>query len=411
MRVDVDSLGTYNRLAREGAERAADSMGRLTGVETHVEVTSVNLLSGADLRTALSTGTFAGVRIRFDGGLAGQTVLAFEPGSVDRLTGTVLPRLLGEDATDAGRSGIEEVGNIVTSGFVDGWADYLGTAIDISTPEFVDGDDAADLLAEVPVAEDEYAFVFEAHLDTADEAVGFRLFMLPERESVRTVVGADGADDALPVDRLVAFDRMTSRGAESASDHMTAMTGMETDVEVTQLSFVPVHEAPRRLDDRRRLGAVLELEGLAGYLAILFDADSAETVADALVPGGTGADDGLGSMGRSALAEVCNVMTSGFIDGWADVLAITIDHSPPDIVDDMGSAVLDPVAARLGRTQEHAFVVDTVIRTDGREVGCDVYVLPEADALTDALGTLDPDRLGRLDSRASFERIEGEGGE
>jgi chemotaxis protein CheY-P-specific phosphatase CheC len=116
--------------------------------------------------------------------------------------------------------------------------------------------------------------------------------------------------------------------------------------------------------------------------------------------------DGFGDMDRSALEEVCNVMTSGFIDGWANVLGTTIDHSPPEFVSAMGSAVLDPVAARLGRTQEHAFVVDTLIRTEESEVDCDIYVLPDADALTRELSSLDTDRMHKLDQEASFARIE-----
>jgi len=404
MRIDIQSLETYNRLAREGAEEAADSLGALTGVETFVEVTKVNLLSADDLRRALTDGEFAGVRIRFDGALAGQTVLAFDPDSVETLAEEVLPRLLGGSADDLGASGIKEVGNIVTSGFIDGWADYLGTPIDISTPEFVGYDSADDLLADVPLEAGEYAFVFESQLGAVDEAVRFQLFMLPERDSVGEVIAADDGGDALPLDKLVAFDRMTAKGAEGASDHMTTMTGLETEVDVTKLSFVPVHEAPQQLDDALRHGTVFELEGLGGYLVILFDDDSARSIADAMVPMDTG--DGFGDMDRSALEEVCNVMTSGFIDGWANVLGTTIDHSPPEFVSDMGSAVLDPVAARLGRTQEHAFVVDTVICTDENEVDCDVYVLPEADALTTHLADLDTDRMHKLDQEASFARVE-----
>ena len=404
MRIDINSLETYNRLAREGAEQAADSLGGLTGVETFVEVTKVNLLSAADLQRALTDGEFAGVRIRFEGGLAGQTVLAFDRDSIKTLTEQVLPRLLGGSTDELGRSGVKEVGNIVTSGFIDGWADYLGTPIDISTPQFVGDGDAGDLLADVPVEAEEYAFVFESQLGAVEEAVGFQLFMLPERDSVAEVIAADGGNEALPLDKLVAFDRMTAKGAEGASDHMTTMTGLDTQVDVTKLSFVPVHEAPQQVGDDQRYGTVFELEGLSGFLVILFDETSAESIADAMVPMDTG--DGFGDMDRSALEEVCNVMTSGFIDGWANVLGTTIDHSPPEFVSAMGSAVLDPVAARLGRTQEHAFVVDTLIRTEESEVDCDIYVLPDADALTRELSSLDTDRMHKLDQEASFARIE-----
>jgi chemotaxis protein CheY-P-specific phosphatase CheC len=402
MQIDLQSLETYNRLAREGAKEAAAALGTLTGVETHVTVTKVNLLSAADLRAALADDAFAGVLIPFDGGLAGQTVLAFDQDSVETLTETVLPRLLGTDH-DVGESGLTEIGNIVTSGFIDGWADYLGQTIDVATPNFVGYDDADSLLADVSLADDEYAFVFESHLRAVEEAVEFRLFMLPEREAVLDVLGAEDGTDALPLDKLVAFDRMTRAGAEGASDGVTAMTGLDTAVEVAKLSFVPVHDAPEQVGDALRYGAVFQLEGLEGYLVVLFDEQSAATVADAMLPTETG--EAFGAMEQSAIEEVCNVITSGFVDGWADVLGTTIDHSPPQFVADMGTAVLDPVAARLGQSQEHAFVVDTRIRTAGREADCDIYVMPGADALTRELADLDPDRLYKLEEEASFEQI------
>jgi len=41
--------------------------------------------------------------------------------------------------TDMERSAIQEIGNVMTSGFIDGWANVLQTRIDISTPEFTFG--------------------------------------------------------------------------------------------------------------------------------------------------------------------------------------------------------------------------------------------------------------------------------
>ncbi|WP_369011397.1 chemotaxis protein CheC, partial [Escherichia ruysiae] len=75
--------------------------------------------------------------------------------------------------------------------------------------------------------------------------------------------------------------------------------------------------------------------------------------------------DGLGEMGESAIQELGNIMTSGFIDSWANVLQTSINHTPPQLVHDLGTSILSPIAGRLGQSQEYAFLMDSAVRTDG----------------------------------------------
>lgn len=404
MRIDLHSLGTYNRLVRKGARRSASSLSQLSGLDTYVGVTRVSLVSVDDFRDELRDGEYAGVRVDFEGGLTGRTVLAFTRDEETTLANSQLARLVEESASTY-ESFVKEVGTIVTSGFVDGWADYLGTTIDITTPTYVEGQGADLLPTDLPVLTDsEHLLAFESRLETVDETVTFRMCLLPERGSLAELLEpVDGDDGELSLDKLAAFNRISAKGAEGASQHMTSMTGIETDVTVNRLSFASIEDAPEHVGDEQRVGTVLELDGTpGGYIAILFDEASGRSVVDALVP--TEPEPGFEGMSRSAIEEISNVMTSGFIDGWANVLEATIDQSPPRFVHDMGAAIVDSIAARLGQRQEHAFIIDTVIRTADDEFGCDIYVLPRADELTAALEALDADSLPTTEA-ASFARL------
>lgn len=382
MAVDLDSLGTVTRLADAGATAASASLSTMTGIETAVDVTRVRVSTAEDVRRTLAD-PFVGVRIGFEGGLAGETLLWFDPDCADRVVEALLP-----DADEAGsRAGLQEVGNITISGFIDGWADHLGESIDITPPTFVrtDGDDPApevDRLLEH--AEDE-TFVFESELRGVGEDLSFRIFMFPTHESV-----AGSPFAGIPVERLGQFDALVEDGAERATANMSAMTGIDAAVEVSTLTFVPIESIPGHLDGAVRVGTVLEFGGPPeGYIAILFDEPSAEGVVEALMPGMGGGDDGgFEGMRQSAIQEIGNVLTSGFVDGWANALETTIDISPPQFVHDMGPAILDPLAASLAATQDHAFLVESEIRTDGSSFGCEVYALPKERDLERALETL-----------------------
>ena len=384
--VDVHSLRTFGRLAHSGAECAAGVLSQMTGIETYVDVTRVELSTESSVRREFSELDRVSVCIGFDGGLTGQTVVAFDRESVDRIAGTILP-----DSTPSGEAataGITELGNIMIGGFIDGWADYLQTSIDISTPTYVsDDDDGVAVLDDVD-ADGESMLVFRNQLETAADAVNFTLYMLPTAASTSRIVEESGeADDQLPLDSLAEFDAMIADGAAQASADITAMTGIETAVEVSRLSFVPLEDVPMQIDDEPRTGVVLEFDGLpSGYIAILFDEASADHVVAELLPGV--AEDASDEMRRSAIQEIGNIVTSGFLDGWANALETTIDISPPEFVHDLGRAVVAPLASELARRQEHAFLIDSTIRTDGDEFTCDIYALPDETELRTSLGRL-----------------------
>ncbi|MFC7079990.1 chemotaxis protein CheC [Halorussus caseinilyticus] len=132
---------------------------------------------------------------------------------------------------------------------------------------------------------------------------------------------------------------------------------------------------------------------------ILFDEASAREVVAALVPG-TDEVETFDGKEQSAMKEIGNVMTSSFIDGWANVLDTTIDISPPQFVHDMGRAVAESVVARLGQRQAFAFLFDATLRADDREFDCEIYAIPDESELRAALEDLDPDATAERTTKA-----------
>jgi len=387
MQIDIHSLQTYNQLARDGARAAAQSLSQLTGIETHVEVTNVSLMAPEDLSYEFVGREFSGVRIGLQGALEGDTVIAFDERGREAITSVLAPEADGEMA----KSSIEEVGNIMTSGFVDGWADHLDATIDITPPAYVEGSGAEILPASATSGADQI-FVFRSRVEAVNEAVDFRICLVPERETLAAALAPhDG--DGISLEKLEVFNEMTKSGAERAARNITEMTGLQTDVEVNRLSFVPIEEVPAEVGDQRYVGTVMEYRGKpSGYLAILFDHPSARSVVDALVPMETEGE--WGEMEQSAVKELGNIMTSGFVDGWANVLETSIDHSPPQFVADMGSSIVSPIVGEMARTQEHAFLLDSMIDTDDDGVfRCELFALPDEGELTEVLGDLLVDRV------------------
>ena len=391
MYVDIQSLETFSRLAKKGANTAADSLAQLTGQNVYVDVTDVTLMAAGDLREAFTGREFVGVEVGLNGGIVGQTVMAFEHDAAEALIAQLMPGDGSIEDESFARSGVQEAGNIMTSGFIDGWADHLGVAIDMTPPEYV-RERGTEILPDGAFADDRSGvFMFESKIRSSDEELSFTIYMLPEYSGFTDVLGGvEGAGPEIPVDKLPTFNQMTKQGAESAAQNITMMTGTETDVEISRLRFVPISDVPSEIGDETVAGTMFELHGNpSGFLSILFDEDSAERVAAGMIP--TETEPGIGEMERGALRELGNIMTSGFIDGWANVLDTSIEHTPPQFIHDMGSAAMDPLVSRLGRNQEYAFIIDSTIRTPDDDVRCDIYALPDQRELAHALDRLEPD--------------------
>jgi chemotaxis protein CheY-P-specific phosphatase CheC len=402
MRVDIQSLETFNQLAYEGAEQATAMLTQMTGIDADVDVTKITLMDRADVGDELAGSEYVGVQFGFEGPLTGDTTLVFEEACTDSIV-EALPGGAAEGAMK--ESSVKEIGNIMMSGFIDGWADYLGTTIDHSPPTYVEAS-GADVLPAADEA-DEQVFVFKSRIEWPgeNEDLDFYIYMLPEYGELADLM-ADGAEsdgDAIPIDKLSVFNEMTQAGTRTAAENVTQMTGIETEAEVTRISFAPVEDVPKQVDSRSYVGTAVEFEGTpSGYLMILFDEDSAMNVAEALMPMEPEGE-GFTDMHESAIEEMGNIMTSGFIDGWANVLQTSVEHTPPRVVHDMGRAIMDPLAAQVGQHQEHAFIIESTMQTADLEFQSEIHALPNDTELKAALEDLEVDRADQTE--ASVEAI------
>ncbi|AFZ71766.1 chemotaxis protein CheC [Natronobacterium gregoryi] len=417
MKLDVNALGTFYRMAREGAGLAAGRLTHMTDVETQVGVTKLNFMRGSEICQAFDDSTEkVGIRVDLDGAIEGYSVIVFEREAALRIVDTIVSEPETAAFDEMTRSAVTEVGHIMNSGFVDGWADVLESVIDVSTPELVIDESADQFFNDVdetagPGQENDLALLFQSRIETVDTEVGFSHYLFPTHRSMSALLDRLRTSDGIAYDKLEGFDRMAERGAKEIATTATTLTGIETSVEIRRLNFVSLEAIPQSVPDEQLVGVAFEFDGVpSGYLVFLFDERSARKIVDAMVPtvaDGVDGDPGeFDEMETSAITELGNIMASGFLDGWANVLDTTIDHSTPEFIHDIGAAAVDPVVVQLGSQQEFAFVFDTIITADGRDIDCEVYAIPNEADLERALNDLDVDRVEEEPTTAEFQEVD-----
>jgi chemotaxis protein CheC len=187
----------------------------------------------------------------------------------------------------------------------------------------------------------------------------------------------------LDIRKLGLFNKMAKEGGNTVADHLSQMTGMETEMEITKINFIDIPDIKTHVGHEKQIGISIEmLEPPHGHILFLFNADSAKELARGMI-GDMGDTDssesGFTDMERSAIEEIGNIMTSGFIDGWANVLETTIDMSTPTFTYGPGSGMVDDLVG--DRQNEMALMFDSRVRALESDINVTVYTFPELEEL------------------------------
>jgi len=195
--------------------------------------------------------------------------------------------------------------------------------------------------------------------------------------------------------KLAKMNEIAKEGARRVAENLSAMLGMDVEMKITKIDFVTLSDIPEEIGDSEMVGVYLMFFGTpSGHLMVLFPVTSAKKVANLLLAGigengGNGENcDEFSELDLSAIGEIGNIITSSFIDGWANVLKTEIDISTPQVIHDMGSAVIDPIIVELSKEHDHAFVFNSSITAKDKDITCQIYVFPDMDKLVEALEKL-----------------------
>ncbi|MFP3910058.1 MAG: chemotaxis protein CheC [Halobacteriota archaeon] len=198
----------------------------------------------------------------------------------------------------------------------------------------------------------------------------------------------------LDLNKLSRLNEVAKEGSRNVADNLTQMLSIDIDMTINRISIISIPEVPEDVCSEEMIGVYLCLDGLpSGYFITLFPIGSAKKISNILLDGieENSSDDeenssvDLTEMDMSTISEVGNIITSLFIDGWANLLESEIDMSVPYTVSDNGSSVLTSLISEVAKDHEYAFLFNSLIHTPDKDVRCELYLIPENGSLAQAL--------------------------
>jgi len=195
----------------------------------------------------------------------------------------------------------------------------------------------------------------------------------------------------IDIRKLGLFNRMAKEGGTTVADHLSQMTGMATEMEITKINFIDVPDIKTHVGDAEQIGISIELlEPPHGHILFLIEARSAKNLAAGMIGDMADTDpnaSGFTEMEKSAIQEIGNIMTSAFIDGWANVLETTIDMGTPNFTFGPGSGTVKEIIG--DRENDMALMFDSRVHAQDEDIDVKVYTFPKLDELVSLMQELE----------------------
>jgi chemotaxis protein CheC len=203
------------------------------------------------------------------------------------------------------------------------------------------------------------------------------------------------------VRKLEVFNNISKEGSRQVADSLNQMAGLDSEIEVAKINFLHMDDVKTHLGDEEKVGIIVELtDPPNGYVLFVLDPDDSKQLAQSMLPGDGGGDDteGFTDMERSAIQEIGNIMTSGYIDGWANVLDTTIGMGTPTFTYGPTHKIIEKMGG--WPDEDLVFVLDSEILAPGTDVDLTVYTFPQIHDLVDLVQQLDIDTDVKADTIA-----------
>jgi len=181
--IDVRKLSLITDLIQDGAEQVAGSLAELAGVEACVDIKSLSFVQPDDIVTEMGSGQIHSARIRLTEPPYGVFLMTFSTETAAEIARLMTGTPVDGEFTQLQSSALQEMCNILTSGFIDGIADTLETTIDMETPTVEAADAAAIADAALShVRRDSLTIVLDSLVDIEETDVAFslRIFLVPD---------------------------------------------------------------------------------------------------------------------------------------------------------------------------------------------------------------------------------------
>ncbi len=184
--------------------------------------------------------------------------------------------------------------------------------------------------------------------------------------------------------QLDAFREIGTIGAGNGATALSQLMNRKVSMSVPSIKILPFAQVPDVVGGAEKLvaGVFTTVEGPAPCnILFLFPIVSAKVLVGRLMDCKYLENEGIDDVGKSALAEVVNIVNGAYLNSLGSFTSLHFIPSVPALAIDMAGALLDTVLAQIGMAGDHALLMETVFSEIEENVTGHFFLLPEAGSL------------------------------
>jgi len=183
---------------------------------------------------------------------------------------------------------------------------------------------------------------------------------------------------------LSVWSALAVEAMKKAAEGFSGMIGQQLSITQPEVKMLPFTEIPNALGgpEAEAAGIYLRCDGdIPAQFMLILPYEKAFEICDMLFERPIGETEQLGSLERSALAEVGNLTGTFFMNSIAATTGLKLLPTPPAVMVDMVGAILDIIVATTGGVSDSVLVLKTAFQFNDREVKADFWVIPDQKTL------------------------------
>lgn len=185
--------------------------------------------------------------------------------------------------------------------------------------------------------------------------------------------------DAFKYDLLKELGNIGMGNAASSLSMM--LMDERVNIHVPEVGVVSLGELPDHMagPDRIVAGIYVQVGGdMSLHMIFIMPDESARTIARILT-GETSEE--LSEMGMSAILEVGNIITAGYVNAISDLAGMALIPSPPSIAVDLTEAILGTILAGAEVAEDFVILIKTEFETGKSEIEGFLCVIPDSESV------------------------------
>lgn len=177
-----------------------------------------------------------------------------------------------------------------------------------------------------------------------------------------------------------ALQSIAEEGIHNAVSGFSGLLGQTLQVSQPSVKLVPLANIPyiNGGPENEAIGIYLRAEGdISGQIMMIIPYAKALELVDLLLEQPQGTTQELGSLERSALAEVGNQTGTFFLNSLAKMIGGEVRPSPPAVMVDMVGAILDIIVATNGGISDTVLLMEADMTNGDESVETNFWVIPD----------------------------------